>query len=161
MIARGHLAAIQLATRAAVGAGLAVLAAQQLQLQYPLYALIAAVIVTDTVAAQTRKLAWRRMAGTIIGAGVGAALSPLLAVRPIAVAIAVLGTMLLCHALRLDGSARVSGYIAGIVVLEFSAEPWRYAAARLLETTLGVAVALALSAVPLLLRERRRGGDNR
>src|SRR2546429_2580742 len=45
--------AFQLSLRAAVAAGLALVAAQLLRLEHPLYAMISAVIVTDLVPSQT------------------------------------------------------------------------------------------------------------
>jgi uncharacterized membrane protein YgaE (UPF0421/DUF939 family) len=49
-------------------AGLAVAIAELLRLQYPLYALIGAVIVSDLSPSQTRQLGLRRLAGSALGA---------------------------------------------------------------------------------------------
>jgi uncharacterized membrane protein YgaE (UPF0421/DUF939 family) len=74
------------------------------------------------------------------------------------VLVTVCAMMLLCHALKLDGAAKVSGYICGIVVLEHSGNAWYYAGERLVETLVGIGVALALSLVPKLIRVDA-GGD--
>jgi uncharacterized membrane protein YgaE (UPF0421/DUF939 family) len=145
-----HLAPMQLALRASVAAGLATWVAQALSLAYPLYAMISAVIVIDPDPKATRQLSWRRFIATIIGASIGALTSPWLQQRPIAIALAILLTMTLCHFLKLDGSARVSGYICGIVLLDFADEPWVYEYHRSVETTLGILAALAVSFVPRL-----------
>src|SRR6266480_579294 len=63
--------AFQLSLRAAVAAGLALVAAQLLRLEHPLYAMISAVIVTDLVPSQTPKLALPRLAGTLVGSAIG------------------------------------------------------------------------------------------
>jgi uncharacterized membrane protein YgaE (UPF0421/DUF939 family) len=158
-LATEHLAAIQLAVRASVAAGVAVLLAQWLGLPYPIYALIAAIIVMDRDPKTTRGLALRRLAGTFIGAVLGALASSWLEIRPIAIAASVLVAMLLCHALKLDGAARLSGYTSAIVLLGFSADPWRYALARFVETVLGIAVALAVSLVPKLVTVEAKAPD--
>lgn len=153
-LSKEHLGPVQLAVRASIAAGLSVWAAQAFALAYPLYAMISAVIVTDPDPKTTQQQSWRRFLGTIMGAGIGALLSPVLQLRPILIAAAILVTMLLCHLFRLDGSSRVAGYICGIVLLDFSHEPWHYAWFRLLETTLGIVAALLVSLVPRLYRVR-------
>ena len=146
--------ALQLSLRAAVAAGLSLMLAQMLNLEFPIYAFIAAVIVTDLSPTQTRRLGWRRLVATVVGATCGAALSGALPHGPWAIALGVLFAMLVCSLIRMQEGAKVAGYICGIVMLSFGAEPWFYAFYRLLETTLGIGVAWAISLVPKLVRRR-------
>lgn len=151
MRASKRISAFQLAARSAIAAALAVLIVQWLGTSHPIYAMIAAVIVTDLRPEQSRRFALNRLAGTVIGAGVGALAAPWLGPSALAVLLAVGAMMLLCPALKLDGAAKVSGYICGIVVLEHSGDAWYYAGERLVETLVGIGVALALSQVPKLV----------
>jgi len=143
--------AFQLSLRAAVSGGLAVAIAELLRLQYPLYALIGAVIVSDLSPSQTRQLGLRRLAGSVLGATVGAAISQLLPSAPWAIGLSVLSAMFLSHLLHLEGAAKITGYVCGIVVLDHGAQPWSYALYRLIETILGVGMAILVSLVPKLL----------
>ncbi len=63
----------------------------------------------------------------------------------------ILVAMLICHLLRASEGARVAGYICGLIVLDQSLEPWRYAFFRFVETGLGVSVAWLVSLVPKLV----------
>jgi uncharacterized membrane protein YgaE (UPF0421/DUF939 family) len=154
------LGGFQLSLRAAAAAGLAVWIAQLLQLQYPLYALIAAVLVTDLSPPQSRLLAWRRLAGTVLGAASGAALIQLLPPGPLSIGLSILAVMFASHLLRLEAAAKLAGYVCGIVMLDFSAEPWTYALHRLIETLVGIAMGVLVSFVPKLLRvETPAAGD--
>lgn len=143
---------VQLAVRAAVAAGLALAVAELLGFEHPLYAFLAAVIVTDLAPAQSRQLGGQRVLATVVGASSGAALSALLAPGPVGVGLGVLAAMLLCQFAPARGGAKVAGYICGIVLLEHRTEPWTYASHRLLETLLGVVVATLVSYVPKLVR---------
>ena len=64
------IAAVQLSIRSAVAAGLAVAVAQLLRFQFPIYALVSAVIVTDLSPSRTSKLGLQRIVATVVGGSV-------------------------------------------------------------------------------------------
>jgi len=143
---------IQLALRASLAAGLSLAIAQFLKLQFPIYALIAAIIVTDLDPAQSVLLGWRRLVATVIGAVCGAALSMVLPPASWAIGISILVAMLLCHLIRTPEVIRVAGYTSALVAFSYGVEPWHYAFYRLIETGLGICVAWSISYVPKLMR---------
>ena len=147
--------ALQVSIRAATAAGLAVAIAQLLGLRSPLYALIAAILVTDLSPARTRHLAVPRLAGTVLGAALGAVISPLGAIHSIGaimIGAAVFTTVFTSHLLGVKDAAKVAGYVCGVVLLTHSDRPWSYAWYRVLETCLGIAAGVFVSLVPKLMR---------
>ena len=159
MIPANFVPAFQLSVRAALSAALAVALAQWLRLDHPLYALIAAVIVTEVTPAQTRSLGMMRLLGTVLGALVGAALSQVLPSGPWSIGVSILVAMFASHMLGLAEAAKVSGYVCAIIVLEHRTEPWSYATHRLVETLLGIGVAWCVSLAPTVLRAHRHRGS--
>ena len=143
--------AFQLSLRAALAAGFAIAIAQIFRLPFPLYAMIAAVIVTELQPSQTRKLGMQRLSGTILGATFGAMLSPLLQNAPWAIALSIMVAMLITNLLRLQYAAKMTGYVCAIVLLNHSDNSWSYALYRLIETALGIGVAVLVSYVPKLI----------
>jgi uncharacterized membrane protein YgaE (UPF0421/DUF939 family) len=148
---RPHISGLQLALRASVSAAAAIAIAKLFKLEHPIYALLAAVIVTDLAPSQSRRLAVHRIVATFVGAICGAALTLILPSGPIAVGASILLAMLLCQLVGVPDATKISGFICGIVVLEDSPEPWFNAAGRFLETILGVVVAVLVSYVPKLI----------
>jgi uncharacterized membrane protein YgaE (UPF0421/DUF939 family) len=146
-----------MATRACVAAFVAVIVADGLKLAFPIYAMLAAVIVTDLSPAKTRQLGMQRLAGTVLGAALGAALSTIGWLGPAGVGIGIFISILLCHFFRIDGGAKLTAYICALVLMQHGAHPWSYAFYRLIETILGSGVAFAVSLVPKLLHADVRG----
>ena len=126
--------------------------AQFSRLPFPLYAMIAAVIVTDVSAARTWRLGFLRLVGTVLGASLGALIAPL---SPSgawwAIGLGVLAAMFLSRVLHLHDADKVTGYVTGIVLLDHGADPWTYAFHRTVETILGIGLAMLVSLVPRLI----------
>ena len=143
---------VQLAIRASVAAGLSIAVAQLFKLEHPIYAFLAAVIVTDLSPSQSRRLGLHRIVATVVGAVCGAALSQVLPPGAWAIGLSILLAMISCQLLQCPEGAKVAGFTCAIVVLEHSPEPWLSACFRLIETALGVVAALLVSYVPKLIR---------
>ena len=150
--------AVQLSVRAALSAALGVALAQWMRLEVPINVMVSAVLVTDLSPEETRARGLPRLVGTVIGAGLGAVLCTLFGSGAERAGVGILVAMLLTFLLRLKDAAKVAGYVCGVVLLGYSTRPWEYAAHRLLETTIGVAMAVLVSFVPKLLGWRERRG---
>jgi uncharacterized membrane protein YgaE (UPF0421/DUF939 family) len=155
---------VQVCARAAASAGLSVAVAQYFGLPFPIYSMIAAVIVTDLSAKQTRRLGVPRLAGTVVGAVVGVVLSQLLPSNAGAIALGIAIAMLLSYLARFPETAKLSGYVCGIILLGHGDQPLAYALGRFLETLLGIGMAIAVGFVPKLIRDdalEGKGGGGR
>ena len=142
--------ALRLSARAALSAGLAVAIAELVRLPYPIYALIGAVIVSDLSPAKTRQLGLQRLMGTVLGAAVGALVSLFLPPAPWTIGLGVLIAMFLSQLLHMPAAAKLAGYVCGIVVISHSGEAWSFGFYRLIETILGIGMAVLVSFVPKL-----------
>jgi uncharacterized membrane protein YgaE (UPF0421/DUF939 family) len=145
------IATIRVSVRAALAASLAVAIANYMRLQYPLYALIAAILVTDLSDTNRRHLGVTRFTGTVLGGAMGAAESGAIEHFPqlqsLLIGIGILGTMLLSYFLRLKEAAKVAGYVCGVVLLNHTDQPWSYGLQRVIETSLGIGAAVVVSLI--------------
>lgn len=91
--------------------------------------MVGAVDCHGVTAAETRRLGSSRLVGTLSGATVGAALSQVVFVRPVTLAVGIAISMLLTQSIGLPAAARLAGYVSGVVLLAYHDHPWMYAAA--------------------------------
>ena len=138
---------LALAVRAALAATGAVWAARELRLEYPFYAMLAAVIVTDASVKQTRHLGLQRLVGTAIGAVLGVLFSKMFGVELWVLGLVIALSMAAAVAIGFREAAKVSGYVAGIVVLNHGTEYWSYAWDRFFETALGIVFSMLLGVI--------------
>jgi uncharacterized membrane protein YgaE (UPF0421/DUF939 family) len=145
-----------MSVRAAISGGLSVAIAQLLGFAFPLYALIGAILVMDLAAERTRQLGGQRFVGTLLGGALGSvaclALGRVPEVNALVITLGILLSMLVTYLLNLKDAAKIAGYVCGVVMLNHSEQPFVYAVYRVMETCLGLAVALLVSFVPKLIR---------
>jgi uncharacterized membrane protein YgaE (UPF0421/DUF939 family) len=142
---------VQLAFRAAVGAGVSLAIARGLNLETPIFALIAAVIVTDRNPTETRKLAIRRVISTAIGGICGVVLAQVLGSSSWEAALAIFIAMILSIAVTQLGDPKIAAYLCALILINYATNPLHYAFYRFIETVLGIVVAWAISLVPKLV----------
>ncbi|RYG54314.1 hypothetical protein EON80_31845 [bacterium] len=140
-----------LGIRAALASCAAVAIAQSLHLTYPLYAVVAAVIVTDVSSEKTQQSGVQRLLGTAVGSVSGPLLVLWLGDSLVVMGVAIARLIFLCYVVGYTEASKLAGYVAGLVVLDHSDAPWDYARDRFVETSLGIVLAIVVS---LLIPER-------
>ena len=92
-------------------------------------------------------LAWQRFAGTAVGAALGALLAAFFTFTWIIYGLGIFVCGILCGLLRLGSAYRFAAITLSIVLLiAHAAPPWTVALHRFIEVSLGIAVALAVTA---------------
>ena len=119
----GILVGSQLALRAAVGGTASYYAAAYLGLQHPIYALVAAIIVTDFAPVETKRLSLQRLIATGIGAICGVALSTAFGQAQWIAGVGILIAMVLSHACNASAGAKVAGYVCALIILDSGDDP--------------------------------------
>jgi uncharacterized membrane protein YgaE (UPF0421/DUF939 family) len=146
---------LQIGLRASLASLLAALAAFRLGMDYPIYAVIAAIVVTDSSPEVTRRLGLTRLAGTLVGAFWGGLIGTFLGNSPWVMAAGVLLAILFCNLIGMSQAQRITGYITGIVILFHGDSPWAYAKDRFVETALGLLFAILVGlGMEILIKKR-------
>ena len=122
--------------------------AQVLHMPEPYWATVTTIVVMQSTLGAAWKVSVKRFAGTALGAFAGGLAATYLGAGVLVFAIAVVATGLICLALRLDRTAyRFAGITEVIVMLVVRDRPaWLIAAHRFVEVSLGIAVALVVTA---------------
>ena len=103
--------AFQLSIRTGLSTALAFGLATFFQLPYPLYALISALLATDLSPSKTRQLAFYNLAGSVLGAIVGAVCISFLPSASWSIGLGVLIAFFVCHLLRLQDAAKITALV--------------------------------------------------
>jgi uncharacterized membrane protein YgaE (UPF0421/DUF939 family) len=123
-------------------------AARLLRLPQAFWAPISAFIVLQSNIAATLSAARNRLAGTAIGAVIGAVFVRYVGTHPLWTGLAAILTVLVCQALGLEDSFRLACVTVAIVMLIGSEHsPWVTASYRFLEVALGIVVAVAIAGI--------------
>lgn len=145
------LSSFQLSFRAALSAALSTFVASSLGLPHPVYAAISSIVVIELKSSETRRLAFPRVAGTLLGGIFGASWSMWWGPGYWQIAAVIFLSMCATYLVRIPQAAKLAGYVSAIVFMNFGNDPWVYAVYRVVETLLGISASMALSCIPLLL----------
>jgi len=135
--------------RTTTAAVVSVLVARALRMPEPYWATVTTIVVMQSTLGAAWKVSAARFAGTALGALSGGLLATCFGANLWVFAIGIFGTGLLCTLLHFDRSAyRFAGITLAIVMLVArDRAAWIIALHRFVEVSLGIAVALVLTAV--------------
>ena len=124
---------------------LSILVANALDLQYPFYAAIAAIISMDVTAINSVKMGRNRLLGTFIGAVVGTVLSYIDRGNPFLCGLGVIIATTLCNTFKLKGSVTISGVVLCAIMVLIDKSPIFYTTNRIFDTLVGVCIAVLVN----------------
>jgi uncharacterized membrane protein YgaE (UPF0421/DUF939 family) len=136
------------ASRNAIAAVASLAIARLFQLPEPYWACITTFVVLQAKLVSTFTVSWQRLAGTALGAALGALLTIYFGPKLLVFAAGVFLIGLICAGLHLENSSRLANITLAIVMLVVHTEsPAVLALHRFLEVAIGIGVALAVTAV--------------
>jgi uncharacterized membrane protein YgaE (UPF0421/DUF939 family) len=142
-----HRDSVQDSVRTTVAAVIALLLARLLKMPESYWAPVSAIVIIQSTI-PPRTLGWQRFVGTALGAVLGAALATYFSPSIVVYGLGILLCGLLAFLLRVGGAYRFAGITLSIVLLiPHTSPPWIIGVHRFLEVSLGIAVALVVSAV--------------
>lgn len=135
--------------RTAVAATISLMVARVLGFPEAYWAPISALVVTQSTLGAAWTISRQRFIGTAAGATVGALQTPHLGSTAVMFGSSIFGIGIICATLHLDRAAyRFAGITLAIVMLVARAKPaWVMAVHRFFEVSVGIGIALALTAV--------------
>jgi uncharacterized membrane protein YccC len=134
--------------RTTLAAVVSQLVAHALRMPEPYWATVTTIVVMQSTLGAAWKVSVKRFAGTALGALIAGLLATYVGSSVAVFAVAIFGTGLICLALRLDRTAYRFAGITEVIVMLVARErsAWVIATHRFIEVSLGIAVALAVTA---------------
>jgi uncharacterized membrane protein YgaE (UPF0421/DUF939 family) len=132
--------------KTALAVAICVAISQALKLEYPFYAAIAAIISLESSLTTSFKAGRNRMLGTFVGALVGLGFASIAPDNALLCGVGIVIIIVILNAFHWNSSITIAGivFIAIMVNLD-GRSPLLYSANRLLDTALGISVALAVN----------------
>lgn len=136
-----------IAVRCALAALAAVEVSRWLGLEFPIYALVAAIMVTEYHGHETRQQSVTRFIGNALGITAGGILGSFCGGHAWVIGLAAFVMVLLCYYFDLAVAAKYSAFVAALTVMDHSTRPWLYGWDRITETLIGIGFAVLMSLV--------------
>lgn len=125
---------------------LAALSCQILHLEYPFYAVIAAIISMDTSVDGSIKAGKNRMLGTMVGAILGVIMVCIDPSNAFLCGIGVMLLIMICNQLQWKGSIVIGGTVLAVILFNLNGrDPLWYSISRLLDTAVGILASLVVN----------------
>jgi uncharacterized membrane protein YccC len=132
--------------KTAVAVMLCVLISQALRLEYPFYAAIAAIISMESSMALSFRAGRNRMMGTLVGAGLGLLFAILQPDNALLCGVGMVLLIWICNRFEWNSSISIAGIVfLAIMVNMGGRNPLAYSLNRILDTTIGISVALLVN----------------
>jgi uncharacterized membrane protein YgaE (UPF0421/DUF939 family) len=146
--------------RCALAALAAVKVSRLLGLQFPIYALIAAIMVTEYHGHETRQQSVTRFMGNVLGITAGGILGTFCGGHAWVIGMATFIMVVFCYSFDFAIAAKYSAFVAALTVMDHSTRPWLYGWDRIAETLIGIGFAVLMSLVIPVPKPKTTGSSS-
>ena len=130
-----------------VALALAIFVAQVLEIEYPFFVGMTAIISMDKTMTNSLKMGRNRVVGTFLGACIGVLLSYVDRGNPLLCGVGIMMLILICNRLRLQGSITIGGIVMIAIMVHTDKTPLFYGFHRTFDTLIGALVSLFVNVV--------------
>lgn len=114
-----------------------------------LWSVMASIVVMQANLGGTYSAAWIRFLGVLVGSIAGGAFIHLMGSDPVSLGFSVFFTIVICALLKIKDSFRIAGLSTAVIIISGGQHPditpWLFSLYRLVDSCIGIAVALAVS----------------
>lgn len=132
--------------KTAVAVMLCIIISRLLKLEYEFYAVIAAIIVMESTISNSLKSGAVRILGTFVGAGVGLACALVSPGNVLLCGLGIIAVIFLCNLMKWNKSISIAGIVFIAIMVNLGGKsPWLYSINRVLDTFIGISVAILVN----------------